>query len=127
MEVKSLMRKFSLLVGILIGTIFIIEGVTGIMGALENINEEKMVYQEAKDLNEKVKQELKNKFEKIELGMTYEDVEKIMESKGSLFSESVSSFGTYQVYLWETGELFEGIELHFQDGKLSVKTQLGLD
>lgn len=97
------------------------------MGALENINEEKMVYQEAKDLNEKVKQELKNKFEKIELGMAYEDVEKIMESKRSLFSESVSSFGTYQVYLWETGELFEGIELHFQDGKLSAKTQLGLD
>ena len=88
------------------------------------MNKEKIKREEIKT---DARQELKIKYQKVELEMSYEEVKDIMGIEGKLFAESLDSSGTYQVYLWKTDESFEGIEVHFTDGKVTAKSQLGLE
>ncbi|WP_203363042.1 DUF3862 domain-containing protein [Bacillus sp. REN10] len=70
----------------------------------------------------------KEKFDKIEDGMTYEEVVKIVGSEGKLMSETGdpgTEFHT-QMYEFETDKAFTGANMTFQNGKLINKTQIGL-
>ena len=72
------------------------------------------------------------KFEKINSGMTYEEVVAIIGEKGELSSEVDMGIGSdfvTQIYTWQgEGILLRGnANITFQGGKVVAKAQFGLD
>lgn len=71
----------------------------------------------------------KEKFDKIEIGMTYDEVVAIIGAEGTVMSESGekgSEFHTI-IYEFETDGFMSAATMMFQGGKLINKAQAGLD
>ena len=66
------------------------------------------------------------KFNKIETGMTYEQVVAIVGSEGELSTES--SYGSYsmKIYSWKASNGIANATVSFTNGKVSGKSQIGL-
>ncbi|MDH6349499.1 DUF3862 domain-containing protein [Brevibacillus sp. 1238] len=77
--------------------------------------------------NEKTKIS-KAAFDKIENGMTYEEVTGIIGGEGELLSEAGNKGEQHHavVYMYEGETLGSSASLAFLDGKLQVKSQIGL-
>lgn len=66
------------------------------------------------------------KYEQIEVGMTYEEVVKIMGTEGTQSTYvAVEGYETAG-YIWEDKELFGYLIVIFDNGKVSGKSQAGL-
>lgn len=98
--------------------------VVGIVQLGTSINNSK-VEREAKEQQAQVAVDtLKAGYDQLEIGMTYDECVSILGAEGESFSESESEyFGKSSIYLWKPeGELFTGIEAHFDNDGLSSKT-----
>ncbi|NNE64979.1 MAG: DUF3862 domain-containing protein [Pyrinomonadaceae bacterium] len=67
----------------------------------------------------------KAKYDKIETGMSIDEVEKIIGSKGEETSSSSVGSSSYKSFRWK-GEKFSFISVRFKDDKVSSKSQYGL-
>ena len=67
------------------------------------------------------------KFEKIETGMTYEEVVEIMGSKGELMSEVGVGDITSKLYCWYAKNGIANMNITFSNGKVLSKAQVALD
>lgn len=115
------MKKFILVLRIVIGIALMIIGVSQIVSVFDS----KHVQNENQDAPKQVTtSELKSSYILLEIGMSYEDCVDIIGVEGDLFSETETEyFGKSEVYLWTPkGEFITGIEAHFDNGKLSSKT-----
>lgn len=65
------------------------------------------------------------KYEKIENGMDFSEVEKIIGSKGEVTSSSTIGSFQHSSYKWK-GEKYSNITVRFRDGKVVIKSQYGL-
>lgn len=71
-----------------------------------------------------------SQFEKVQTGMTYEEVVNILGSQGELLSETDIGYEEYfsQMYQWYgVGILGANANFIFQGGKLTSKSQYGLE
>ena len=67
-----------------------------------------------------------DEFNKIETGMSYEDVVNIIGSNGTLSSESSIGNYTTQIYTWYGNIFGANANVTFQNGKVVGKAQAGL-
>ena len=67
-----------------------------------------------------------DEFNKIETGMSYEDVVNIIGSNGTLSSESSIGNYTTQIYTWYGSVFGANANVTFQNGKVVGKAQAGL-
>lgn len=67
----------------------------------------------------------KAKYEKIENGMSVEEVEEIIGSKGEETSSSSIGKSSYKAFRWK-GEKFSFISVRFKDDKVNSKSQYGM-
>ncbi|KYC67226.1 DUF3862 domain-containing protein [Heyndrickxia coagulans] len=69
----------------------------------------------------------KSEFSQIKTGMTYNQVVKIVGSKGELQSESGDGEYKTQIYEWKgEGDIGANANVTFQGGKVEGKAQMGL-
>lgn len=69
----------------------------------------------------------KEEFNKIESGMTYEEVVQIIGSSGSLSSKVDSDVVVIEIYTWYgNGMAGSNANVTFQNGKVTAKAQIGL-
>ena len=95
---------------------------------VEEVVEEPEVKKVEKKKESKEKFITLENFEKLEIGMSYESVCEILNSKGKLSSESAIGSKKIKTYTFQDeGALFENIVLSFIDDKLQTKMQMGLD
>ena len=67
-----------------------------------------------------------DKFNQIEMGMTYEEVVKIMGSEGTVMSESEILDINTSIYYWYSKSGFGNMNIMIQDGQVITKAQVGL-
>lgn len=67
-----------------------------------------------------------DEYNRIEIGMTYDEVVKIVGKDGKLFVSSDIGFGESSTYTWSSGYGISNATIMFDNGKVSYKTQLGL-
>lgn len=65
-------------------------------------------------------------FNKIENGMSYEQVVEIMGGEGELLSETELAGMSMSIYTWDGNTAFSSCQITFQDGVVSSKSQYGL-
>lgn len=70
----------------------------------------------------------KAKFDQIQNGMSYEQVKSIIGSDGELMSEVGTKGDAYYtvMYDWKASDGIANATFEFQDGKLQLKSQVGL-
>ena len=66
-----------------------------------------------------------DKFNQIQTGMTYEQVVAIIGEEGTLSSESAYGDYSSKIYSWSNG--IANATISFSNGKVSAKSQFGLD
>ncbi len=66
------------------------------------------------------------KFNKLQNGMTYEEVVNILGVKGDLTTESGSGNYIIKMYSWVVDGTGSNMNCTFENGKLSAKGQIGL-
>jgi outer membrane protein assembly factor BamE (lipoprotein component of BamABCDE complex) len=67
----------------------------------------------------------RDRFNKIQKGMTLKQVEEIVGSPGKLIADSSTSDETGQVYSWKNPQGSNAI-IEFKNGKVAAKAQAGL-
>lgn len=65
-------------------------------------------------------------FNRVETGMTYEQVKEIFGFDGSLFTESSNDYVDIKMYMWSGDAAGSSASVTFQDGKVAYKYQYGL-
>jgi len=119
------MNKALRVCSILLGIVLMISGVYRIYQFINDVHENVV---EARNERETEKQDLYERYAQVEIGMTYDEVKSIMGKDGRMAYGSENTFGKYEVYLWDAEDsFFAGVEIHFDDGLVSSKTQLLLE
>lgn len=67
------------------------------------------------------------KFNKIETGMTYQQVVDIAGEEGTLSTESSYGNQSMQVYYWYASNGISNATVSFMNGKVTAKSQIGLE
>lgn len=67
------------------------------------------------------------KFNNIETGMTYQEVIDIIGEEGTLSTESSYGNQTMQIYYWYASNGISNATVSFQNGKVTAKSQIGLE
>lgn len=67
------------------------------------------------------------KFNKLETGMTYKQVVEIIGEDGTLSTESSYGNQSLKVYYWYSSNGISNATVSFSNGKLTAKSQIGLD
>lgn len=66
-------------------------------------------------------------YEKISTGMTYDEVKEIFGGDGALISDSEIAGSSSQMYQWDGSSLGANCTISFSDGKVTAKSQIGLE
>ena len=67
------------------------------------------------------------KFNKIETGMTYQQVVDIVGEEGTLSTESSYGDQTMKIYYWYAKNGISNATISFMNGKVTAKSQIGLN
>lgn len=67
------------------------------------------------------------KFNKIETGMTYQQVVDIAGEEGTLSTESSYADQTMEIYYWYASNGISNATVSFMNGKVTAKSQVGLE
>lgn len=67
------------------------------------------------------------KFNNIETGMTYQQVVDIIGEEGKLSTESAYGDQSMQIYYWYSSNGISNATVSFMNGKVTAKSQIGLD
>lgn len=67
------------------------------------------------------------KFNKIEIGMTYQQVVDIAGEEGTLSTESSYGNQTMKIYYWYAKNGISNATVSFMNGKVNAKSQIGLE
>ena len=67
------------------------------------------------------------KFNRLENGMTYEQVVNIIGEEGTLSTESSYGKESFKIYYWKAANGISNATISFSNGKLTAKSQIGLD
>lgn len=109
-------------VRVVLGLVIIIIGICAITSS--NTNTEN-----AKPVNSQVQEEKMTleKFNKIETGMTYQQVVDIAGEEGTLSTESSYGDQTMKIYYWYAKNGISNATISFMNGKVTAKSQIGLN
>lgn len=66
------------------------------------------------------------KFDAIEVGMTYQEVVNIIGEEGTLSTESSYESQSMQIYYWYASNGMSNATISFMNGKVNAKSQIGL-
>lgn len=66
-------------------------------------------------------------YDKVQTGMTYDEVKKIMGGDGESLSETEIAGQTAEMYTWSGGSLGSNCTISFTNGEVSAKSQFGLE
>lgn len=95
----------------------VVKEVSGTLNEVSNITVEESNQDEKATLE---------KFNKIETGMTYQEVVDIMGEEGTVSTESSYGSQTMQIYYWYASNGTSNTTVSFMNGKVSAKSQIGL-
>ena len=68
-----------------------------------------------------------DKYNQVETGMTYDEVVAIMGGDGELSSDTKIAGVSSKLYMWDGENIASNCSITFSDGKVSSKSQFGLD
>lgn len=68
-----------------------------------------------------------DKYNRVETGMTYDEVVAIMGGDGELSSDTEIAGVSSKLYMWDGENIASNCSITFSDGKVSSKSQFGLD
>lgn len=68
-----------------------------------------------------------DKYNQVETGMTYDEVVAIMGGDGELSSDTKIAGVSSKLYMWDGEDIASNCSITFSDGKVSSKSQFGLD
>ena len=68
-----------------------------------------------------------DKYNQVETGMTYDEVVAIMGGDGKLSSDTKIAGVSSKLYMWDGENIASNCSITFSDGKVSSKSQFGLD
>lgn len=68
-----------------------------------------------------------DKYNQVETGMTYDEVVAIMGGDGELSSDTEIAGVSSKLYMWDGEDIASNCSITFADGKVSSKSQFGLD
>lgn len=68
-----------------------------------------------------------DKYNQVKTGMTYDEVVAIMGGDGELSSDTKIAGVSSKLYLWDGEDIASNCSITFSDGKVSSKSQIGLD
>lgn len=68
-----------------------------------------------------------DKYNQVETGMTYDEVVAIMGGDGELSSDTEIAGVSSKLYMWDGEDIASNCSITFSDGKVSSKSQFGLD
>lgn len=105
--------------GVVLGIVIIFIGLIGIASGGNNTSSTNSQIQQEKMTLEK--------FNKIETGMKYEEVVKIAGEEGTLSTETSYGNQTMKIYYWYASNGISNATVSFTNGKVSGKSQIGLD
>lgn len=109
---------------IFIGIIFIFIGLSLIFKSNKGVNNIfNTANTEIQSVSTKVNLE---KFNKIEIGMSYSEVVEIIGEDGTLMNETTSNQYTSKTYYWYAKNNISNAIVVFENGKVSAKNQIGL-
>ena len=94
-------------------------------GTSENSN--KNTIQTGTTIAQEQKKMTLEKFNKIETGMTYQQVVDITGEEGTLSTESSYGNQSMQIYYWYASNGISNATVSFMNGKVTAKSQIGLE
>ncbi len=106
------------IIGIILGFIIICIGISAISNGTSNNNSEKEENQCYITIE---------KFNQINIGMTYEEVKNIIGCDGTLSTETAVEDQTLKIYGWYAKNKISNATFSFTNDVLSAKAQIGLE
>ncbi len=107
---------------VFIGIIVIFIGIGAIMSSNDNTTT-----QTGTDIVQTQEKITLEKFNKIETGMTYQQVVDIIGEEGTLSTESAYGDQSMQIYYWYASNGISNATVSFINAKVTAKSQIGLD
>lgn len=101
--------------------------VIGVIGAVVSPNDSSNTTQTGTGIVQNQEKMTLEKFNKIETGMTYQQVVEIAGEEGTLSTESAYANQTMKIYYWYASNGIANATVSFMNGKVTSKSQIGLD
>ena len=98
-----------------------------IVGGTSENNNNNNATQTGTSITQEQKKMTLEKFNKIETGMTYQQVVDIAGEDGTLSTESSYGSQSMQVYYWYASNGISNATVSFMNGKVTAKSQIGLE
>lgn len=107
-----------------LGIIIIIIGICSLVGDTTNTQN---TSQTGSAVTQKQEKMTLKKFNKIKTGMTYKEVVAITGEEGTLSTESAYGSQSMKVYYWYASNGISNATVSFMNGKVTAKSQIGLE
>lgn len=109
---------------VILGIIIIIIGIYSLTGDTTNTQNTTQIGSSITQKQEKMTLE---KFNKIKTGMTYKEVVEIAGEEGTLSTESSYGSQSMKIYYWYASNGISNATVSFMNGKVTAKSQIGLE
>lgn len=109
-------------VAIVLAILFVLGAIASLGGSGENTTTES-----GTGITQKQEKMTLEKFNKIETGMTYQQVVEIAGEEGTLSTESSYANQTMKIYYWYASNGISNATISFMNGKVTAKSQIGLE
>ena len=97
------------------------------IGAAVAMNMDDSIQKSVSGVSDKSEYITMDEYNKIETGMSYDEVSKIIGSKGELSTQSEANGYTIEIYTWYgNGTAGSNANVTFENGKATAKAQVGL-
>ena len=101
--------------------------IIGVIGAAGGASDETNTTETGTNIVQEQTKMTLEKFNKIETGMTYQQVVDIAGEEGTLSTESSYANQTMKVYYWYASNGISNATVSFMNGKVTAKSQIGLE
>lgn len=109
---------------VILGIIIIIIGICSLTGDTTNTQN---TTQTGSSITQKQEKMTLEKFNKIKTGMTYKEVVEIAGEEGTLSTESSYGSQSMKIYYWYASNGISNATVSFMNGKVTAKSQIGLE